>query len=289
MPTWIDAVASRSGPLFTAATQFAAVHGLDCDPPRGVFGLQALSKLISGARHTTGAERPNNSINTGGGDDDDGDGGHGSDDEGERQFVAGAGAYLGLLLLDHLPNGAHVANGGEHRLRLSAHGFFDPFAAVADALNAHDAPRALLAAIKRAEAEADGPHGRRLRQWRLLFAKQIELMAFGKVLDAEDVPTVRAIPAAVSAEPATKLKPAAKGKGPEASGQDAAARETPVIDLLARIDTKVILSLAEKVGVFSLAGKRRGARAHQIYAGLSAADGEDLAGLGELGDWLEAA
>lgn len=74
----------------------------------------------------------------------------------EREFVAGAGAYLGLLLLDHLPGGAHVAHSGEHRLRLSAHGFFDPFAAVANALNAHDAPRALLAAIQRAEAEAAG-------------------------------------------------------------------------------------------------------------------------------------
>lgn len=134
MPTWIDAVAFRSGPLLLAATQFIAVHGFEGDPPRGVGGLRALSKLISVAR-----TEPD-----------------GASDSAERQFVAGAGAYLGLLLLDHLPNGAHVAHGGEHRLRLSAHGFFDPFAAVADALNANDAPQALLAAIKRAEAEAQG-------------------------------------------------------------------------------------------------------------------------------------
>jgi len=138
VPTWIDSIASRSGPLHTAATQFAVIHGLETDPPRGVGGLCALSKLISHARadfdHIDAEE---------------------SESE-EREFVAGAGAYLGLLLLDHLPNGAHVAHSGEHRLRLSAHGFFDPFAAVAHALNADDAPRALLAAIQRAEAEAAG-------------------------------------------------------------------------------------------------------------------------------------
>lgn len=138
MPTWIDAVASRSGPLHTAASQFAVIYGLEADPPRGVGGLCALSKLISDARADldhTDTEDPESE---------------------EREFVAGAGAYLGLLLLDHLPNGAHVAHSGEHRLRLSTHGFFDPFAAVASALNAHDAPRALLAAIQRAEAEAAG-------------------------------------------------------------------------------------------------------------------------------------
>jgi hypothetical protein len=133
VPTWIDAVASRSGPLLTAATQFAVVHGLESDPPRGVGGLCALSRLISDAR----AELDQT-------------------DSEEQQFVAGAGAYLGLLLLDHLPNGAHVAHSGEHRLLFRPHGFFDPFAAVAAALTANDAPRALLAAIQRAEAEAAG-------------------------------------------------------------------------------------------------------------------------------------
>ncbi|HEX4353391.1 MAG TPA: hypothetical protein VHZ95_10760 [Polyangiales bacterium] len=78
------------------------------------------------------------------------------DDPDEERFVEGAGAYLGLLLLDHLPAGAHVANAGEHRLRLSCHGFFDPFAAVAVALDANDPPRALLDAVKLAEAEAAG-------------------------------------------------------------------------------------------------------------------------------------
>lgn len=130
MATWIDALASRSGPLLTAASHFAASHGLERDPPRGVSGLRTLSGLISCAQRD--AEQDDN------------------------HFVAGAGAYLGLLLLDHLPGGAHVTNAGEHRLRLSAHGFFDPFAAVATALEAPDAPRALLEAVKLAEAEAAG-------------------------------------------------------------------------------------------------------------------------------------
>jgi hypothetical protein len=128
--TWIEALSSRSGPLLTAGTHFAASHGLERDPPRGVSGLRALSGLIANAQHV--------------------------EDPSDERFVEGAGAYLGLLLLDHLPAGSHVASAGEHRLRLSPHGFFDPFAAVAHALDANDPPRALLAAVKRAEAEAAG-------------------------------------------------------------------------------------------------------------------------------------
>jgi hypothetical protein len=95
-----------------------------------VCGLRALSNLIADAQSI--------------------------EDPDDEKFVEGAGAYLGLLLLDHLPAGAHVASAGEHRLRLGPHGFFDPFAAVALALDADDPPRALLAAVKRAEAEAAG-------------------------------------------------------------------------------------------------------------------------------------
>lgn len=158
------------------------------------------------------------------------------------------------------------------------------------ALKAHARGDEILEALVLAEAEADGPHGRRLRHWRLLFAKQIELMAFGKVLEAKNVATAPATPAAGTDKPARKGNgTAAKGEGAAATSQDAAPCETPVTDLRARVDTKVILTVADKIGVFSPAGKRRGTRAHQVYAGLSAADGEDLAGLGELGDWLEAA
>jgi hypothetical protein len=135
---WIDALANRSGPLLEAAVQFSAAHGLEPDPPRGVAGLQALSALIANADADLTAT-----------------------DEDERRFVAGAGAYLALLLLDHLPVGSHVANAGEHRLRLGSHGYFDPFGAVNAALDASDVSRvrrALIEAVKLAEAEAAG-HG----------------------------------------------------------------------------------------------------------------------------------
>jgi uncharacterized protein YtpQ (UPF0354 family) len=128
--SWIDAVASRSGPLIHAATHFTARHGLDRDPPRGVPGLRALSGLISSAQRQSAPD--------------------------DETFVEGAGAYLGLLLLDHLPAGAHSANAGEHRLRFHPHGYFDPFAAVAEALDASDPRRALLDAVRLAEAEASG-------------------------------------------------------------------------------------------------------------------------------------
>lgn len=131
MATWIDAIASRSGPLHTAATQFARSHGIEADPPRGVSGLQKLSGLIACARQA-------------------------NDEVNERDFVAGAGAYFGLILLDHFPSGSHASDAGEHRLRLGTHGFFDPFAAVEAALGAQDTPRALIDALKRAEAEANG-------------------------------------------------------------------------------------------------------------------------------------
>jgi len=110
------------------------------EPPRGVIGLHALSTLIARVRdHAEDRLEANE-----------------ADETDEHDFVTGAGAYLGLLLLDHLPHGTHVANSGEHRLRLGVHGFFDPFAAVEAALASPDTPRALIAAVKCAEAEADG-------------------------------------------------------------------------------------------------------------------------------------
>jgi uncharacterized protein YtpQ (UPF0354 family) len=84
------------------------------------------------------------------------------DEEAERGFVEGAGALLGLLLIDHVGDAAHVARGGVHRLRLGKHGFFDPFAAVDRALDA-DSVRGELAkqvALAEAEAASRGPISR---------------------------------------------------------------------------------------------------------------------------------
>ncbi len=84
------------------------------------------------------------------------------DDEGERRFVEGAGALLGLLLIDHLGDARHEARGAVHRVRLGRYGYFDPFTAVDRALDAADV-RAELArqvAVAEAEARAQGPTSR---------------------------------------------------------------------------------------------------------------------------------
>ncbi|MEY4508947.1 MAG: hypothetical protein RLZZ450_1069 [Pseudomonadota bacterium] len=87
------------------------------------------------------------------------------DAEAERGFVEGAGALLGLLLIDHVgqtAHAAHVARGSVHRLQLGTHGFFDPFAAIDLALDA-DSVRGELArqvALAEAEAASRGPLSR---------------------------------------------------------------------------------------------------------------------------------
>ncbi|MDB4972467.1 MAG: hypothetical protein JWN48_808 [Myxococcaceae bacterium] len=78
----------------------------------------------------------------------------GIDEEGERRFVEGAGALLGMLLIDHVGDAAHVARGAVHRLRLGQHGYFDPFAAIEQALDAEDVREELARHVALAEAEA---------------------------------------------------------------------------------------------------------------------------------------
>ena len=94
-------------------------------------------------------------------------------EDADRAFVEGAGALLGLLLIAHVGDGAHVERGGKHRVRLGPRGWFDPFAAIEEALDADD-PRATLAAhVRRAESEArdQGPTSR------VLYAIERELGA----------------------------------------------------------------------------------------------------------------
>lgn len=83
-------------------------------------------------------------------------------EEAERRFVEGAGALLGVLLIDHLGDAEHSARGAVHRLRLGRHGFFDPFAAIDRALDARDirAELAQQVALAEAEARACGPVSR---------------------------------------------------------------------------------------------------------------------------------
>ncbi|MFT3921406.1 MAG: DUF1444 family protein [Myxococcales bacterium] len=77
-------------------------------------------------------------------------------DEDERRFIEGSGALLGLLLIDHVGEGAHVARGTVHRVRLGQHGFFDPFAAIDRVLDAPSPKQELMRQVSMAEAEAGG-------------------------------------------------------------------------------------------------------------------------------------
>lgn len=133
MTEWIERLRPRCGALVPAAIAFVEKHapGEAAAFPRGRDGLARLARAL----------------------DEWLDGGVDDDDE---RVVEGAGALLGLLIVDHVGAGAHEQRDGVHRLRLGAHGFFDPFGAIDAALDADD-PRACLAArVREAEAEARG-------------------------------------------------------------------------------------------------------------------------------------
>ncbi|MBW2464999.1 MAG: hypothetical protein JRH11_25345, partial [Deltaproteobacteria bacterium] len=77
-------------------------------------------------------------------------------DDADRAFVEGAGAALALLLIAHLGVGEHRCRDGVHRIRIGAYGYFDPFGAIEEVLDAEDPGVALAVAVRRAEAEAGG-------------------------------------------------------------------------------------------------------------------------------------
>jgi hypothetical protein len=115
----------------------------------------------------------------------------------------------------------------------------------------------LLEALVLSEAEAESLHQRRLRRWRQALAQQIETMAFGKAFAPS----------------------AADGRAPKPG----AARQDK-----AGLPRSVVL-LADRIGLFGAAMKRAGVKAHQILAGLSAADRQDLDSLGDVEGFAEAA
>jgi uncharacterized protein YtpQ (UPF0354 family) len=88
-------------------------------------------------------------------------------EEEERRFIEGAGALLGLLLLGHVGEGAHVARGTVHRIRLGKYGFFDPFAAIDRTLDAASPKQELMHQVSLAESEAagTGPISRVVKQF----------------------------------------------------------------------------------------------------------------------------
>ncbi|MGB5414228.1 MAG: hypothetical protein WBN01_06265, partial [Polyangiales bacterium] len=87
-----------------------------------------------------------------------------SDGAQDDRFVEGAGAFLGLLLIDHL-GGSTQERDGCHRVQLGRFGWFDPFGAIQEALDADD-PRKCLSeylSVAEREARADGPVSRVVR------------------------------------------------------------------------------------------------------------------------------
>lgn len=73
----------------------------------------------------------------------------------DHRFVEGAGAVLGLLLIDHL-GGRATERDGMHRIQIGRFGCFDPFEAIQEALTAEDPRRCLSEYLTIAEREASG-------------------------------------------------------------------------------------------------------------------------------------
>lgn len=134
---WLARLAPVAGPLLPAARAFLDAHpGAPRPMPEGADGLRRLADAVD-----DWAEREE------------------VDPRDEETFVEGAGALLALLLLAHVGEGAHVSREGAHRVRLGAHGFFDPFAAIDRALEGPDARSVLAEEVGRAEDEAAGRAG----------------------------------------------------------------------------------------------------------------------------------
>jgi len=87
-----------------------------------------------------------------------------TDEADDDRFVEGAGALLGLLLVDHL-GGRTRERDGCHRVQLGRFGWFDPFGAIQEALDAEE-PRSCLAeylSVAEQEADDNGPVSRVVR------------------------------------------------------------------------------------------------------------------------------
>lgn len=134
---WLAQLAERAGPLAEAARGFVRHHlGGRLEP--GPAGIAALATRIDADVFA---------------------------DDGpalDEAYVAGAGAVLALLLLQRHGGRGHAARGTRHRVRLGAHGWFDPFRAIEAAIDAEEPLRELAqrVAIAEAEARGDGPVAR---------------------------------------------------------------------------------------------------------------------------------
>lgn len=149
-PAWMEALRDRSGPFLDKALEFAAWKG-PLPFPAGALGIRKLAEHVEAFAHDETAT---------------------SDDD--TRFIEGAGSMLAMLLLAHVGLGGHREEGKRHRLVLGRRGFFDPFAAVDEALDAQR-PSAELArrvAVAEAEAGGSGPISRLVLAFELQLAEQ---------------------------------------------------------------------------------------------------------------------
>ncbi|MGB8223433.1 MAG: DUF1444 family protein [Polyangiales bacterium] len=136
---WLNALEDVGGRLVPTARDFLDLQGR---PPLGA-GVQGIRWLA--AQLEDFADRDTDA----------------SDDD---RFVEGAGALLGLLLIDHL-GGRTRERDGCHRVQLGRFGWFDPFGAIHEVLDAEDPRRCLSEYLSVAEREAaeNGPVSRVVR------------------------------------------------------------------------------------------------------------------------------
>jgi len=136
---WLNALEDVGGPLVPAARHFVDSQRPP-SPGTGAPGIRWLAAQLEDFvdRDSDGA------------DDD--------------RFVEGAGALLGLLLIDHL-GGRTREREGCHRVQLGRFGWFDPFGAVQEVLDAEE-PRSCLSeylSVAEQEAAQNGPVSRVVR------------------------------------------------------------------------------------------------------------------------------
>jgi len=136
---WLNALEGVGGRLVPAARTFVDSQ----HPPLPGTGASGIRWLAAQLEDFVDRD-------TDGGDDD--------------RFVEGAGALLGLLLIDHL-GGRTRERDGCHRVQLGRFGWFDPFGTIQEALDAED-PRGCLSeylSVAEREADENGPVSRVVR------------------------------------------------------------------------------------------------------------------------------
>jgi len=126
---WLNALEEVGGRLVPAARTFVDSQ----HPPLPGTGAPGIRWLAAQLEDFVDRD-------TDGGDDD--------------RFVEGAGALLGLLLIDHL-GGRTRERDGCHRVQLGRFGWFDPFGTIQEALDAEDPRECLSEYLSVAEREAD--------------------------------------------------------------------------------------------------------------------------------------